>query len=133
MSDGQTTPIAAPQCPRDRCSGGAAEERHGISLSQLLAMALEATRVICEELNAAPSQCEAAVAAQEPPEVAAILFGKLAKVWRRDVVERRDTRCQGARPARRGAYGDLRSSYCSYPPEDPRGCFFGPSKLCQLL
>ena len=35
--------------PRDRwSSGGPAEERHGISLSQLLAMALEATRVICE-------------------------------------------------------------------------------------
>jgi hypothetical protein len=28
-------------------SGGPAEERHGIPLSQLLAMALEATRVIC--------------------------------------------------------------------------------------
>jgi len=28
-------------------SGGPAEERQGISLSQLLAMALEATRVIC--------------------------------------------------------------------------------------
>jgi hypothetical protein len=33
---------------RDRwSSGGPAEERHGIPLSKLLAMALEATRVIC--------------------------------------------------------------------------------------
>jgi len=30
-----------------RSSGGPAEERQGIPLSQLLAMALEATRVIC--------------------------------------------------------------------------------------
>ena len=57
-----------------------------------------------------------------------ILFGKLAERGRRDVVERRVTRCQGARPARRGAYGDLRSSYRSYPTEGPPGCFFGTSR-----
>jgi hypothetical protein len=56
-------------------------------------------RNLLAELNAAPSQCEAAVAAKEPLEVAAILFGKLAEMWRRDVVERRDTRCQGACPS----------------------------------
>ncbi len=40
------------------------------------------------ELNAAPSHCEAAVAAKEPPQVGAILFGNLAEMWRRDFVER---------------------------------------------
>jgi hypothetical protein len=40
------------------------------------------------ELNAAPSRCEATVAAADPPEVGAILYGKLAEMWRRDFVER---------------------------------------------
>src|SRR5688572_12087402 len=40
------------------------------------------------ELNAAPSHCEAAVAAKQQTEVGAILFGKLAEMWRRDFVER---------------------------------------------
>ena len=40
------------------------------------------------ELNSAPSQCEAAVAAKRPAEVGAILFGKIAEMWRRDFVER---------------------------------------------
>jgi hypothetical protein len=31
--------------------------------------------------NAAPSRCEAAVAAQQSPEIGAILFGKLAELW----------------------------------------------------
>jgi len=39
------------------------------------------------ERNAAPSRCEAAVAAQQPVEIGAILFGKLAELWRRDYVE----------------------------------------------
>ena len=33
-------------------SGGPAEERHGISLSELLVMVLEAARVICASVNA---------------------------------------------------------------------------------
>ena len=33
------------------------------------------------ELNAAPTRCEAAVAASQPVEVSAILFGKLAELW----------------------------------------------------
>jgi integrase len=40
------------------------------------------------ELNAAPSRCEATVAAAEPPQVGVILFGKLAEMWRTDFVER---------------------------------------------
>lgn len=40
------------------------------------------------ELNRAPSQCEAAVKANELPEIGAILFGKLAEMWRNDFVER---------------------------------------------
>jgi integrase len=39
------------------------------------------------ERNAAPSRCEAAVAAQQPVEIGAILFGKLADLWRKDYVE----------------------------------------------
>jgi integrase len=39
-------------------------------------------------LNAAPSQCEAAVFAKAPVEIGAILFGKLAELWRLDFVER---------------------------------------------
>ncbi len=39
------------------------------------------------ELNSAPSHCEAAVKAAQPVEVAAILFGKLAEVWRKDYVD----------------------------------------------
>ena len=40
------------------------------------------------ELNAAPSRCESAVAARQPVEIGAILFGKLAEMWRTDFVER---------------------------------------------
>jgi integrase len=40
------------------------------------------------DLNAAPSRCEAAVAAKEPIEAGAIIFGKLAEMWRSDFVER---------------------------------------------
>src|ERR1700730_726865 len=40
------------------------------------------------DLNAAPSSCEAAVAAKEPAQVGAIIFGKLAEMWRTDFVER---------------------------------------------
>jgi integrase len=39
-------------------------------------------------LNAAPSRCESAVVAREPVEIGAILFGKLAEMWRTDFVER---------------------------------------------
>src|SRR5262249_26068762 len=39
------------------------------------------------ERNAAPSACEAAVVAKEPVEVGAIIFGKLADMWRADFVE----------------------------------------------
>jgi len=39
------------------------------------------------ERNAAPSRCEAAVAAQQPVEIGAILFGKLAELWRKDYAE----------------------------------------------
>jgi integrase len=39
------------------------------------------------ELNAAPTRCEAAVAAAQPIEVSAILFGKLAELWRKDYVD----------------------------------------------
>lgn len=39
------------------------------------------------ELNAAPTRCEAVVVASQPVEVAAILFGKLAEMWRRDYVD----------------------------------------------
>ena len=35
------------------------------------------------ELNAAPTRCEAAVVASQPIEVTAILFGKLAELWRK--------------------------------------------------
>ena len=39
------------------------------------------------ELNAAASRCEAAVAAQAPPEPSAIIFGRLAELWRKDYVD----------------------------------------------
>src|ERR1019366_4149179 len=39
------------------------------------------------ELNAAPTRCEAAVVASQPVEVTAILFGKLAELWRKDYVD----------------------------------------------
>jgi len=39
------------------------------------------------ELNAPPTRCEAGVAAKEPPEVSAILIGKLAELWRKDYVD----------------------------------------------
>jgi len=37
--------------------------------------------------NAAPSRCEAAVAVQQPVEIGAILFEKLAELWRKDYAE----------------------------------------------
>ena len=40
------------------------------------------------ELNAAPSRCEAAVAAKAPIDPDMIIFGKLAGLWRTDYVER---------------------------------------------
>src|ERR1700722_1576614 len=39
------------------------------------------------ERNAAPTRCEAAVAAQQPVEIGAIIFGRLAELWRKDYVE----------------------------------------------
>jgi len=39
------------------------------------------------ERNAAFSRCEAAVAAQQPIEIGAIIFGRLAELWRKDYVE----------------------------------------------
>jgi integrase len=43
--------------------------------------------VFLAELNAAPTRCEAAVVASQPVEVTAILFGKLAELWREDYVD----------------------------------------------
>jgi integrase len=40
-------------------------------------------------LNAAPSPCQAAAQAIEPVDIGAILFGKLAGMWRSDFVERK--------------------------------------------
>jgi len=39
------------------------------------------------ELNRAPTRCEAAVVAQQPVEFNAIIFGRLAELWRKDYVE----------------------------------------------
>jgi integrase len=39
------------------------------------------------EVNMAPSRCEAAVATKKPVETRAIIFGKLAELWRKDYVE----------------------------------------------
>jgi integrase len=39
------------------------------------------------DLNAAPTRCEAAVVAKQPVEASAIIFGKLAEMWRADYVE----------------------------------------------
>jgi integrase len=39
------------------------------------------------EKNAAPSRCEAVVTAQQPVEFNAIIFGRLAELWRKDYVE----------------------------------------------
>lgn len=39
------------------------------------------------ERNAAPSKCEAAVAERQPSEIGAIIFGRLAELWRKDYVE----------------------------------------------
>lgn len=38
-------------------------------------------------LNAGETRCEAAVAAQQPVEIGAIIFGKLAELWRKDYAE----------------------------------------------
>jgi len=43
--------------------------------------------VFLAELNAAPTRCEAAVVASQTVEVTAILFGKLAELWRKDYVD----------------------------------------------
>jgi len=43
--------------------------------------------VFLGELNVAPTRCEAAVVASQPVEVTAILFGKLAELWRKDYVD----------------------------------------------
>jgi hypothetical protein len=40
------------------------------------------------ELNAASTPCQAALKADGTPEIGAILFGKLAEMWRKDFVER---------------------------------------------
>ena len=39
------------------------------------------------EMNAASTRCEAVVVASQPVEIAAILFGKLAELWRKDYVD----------------------------------------------
>ena len=39
------------------------------------------------ELNAAPTRCDAAVQAHKPVDVRAIIFGKLAELWRKDYVD----------------------------------------------
>jgi integrase len=39
------------------------------------------------ELNAAPTRCDAAVQAQRPLDVRAIIFGNLAELWRKDYVD----------------------------------------------
>jgi integrase len=39
------------------------------------------------ELNTAPTRCDAAVQAQQPVDVRAIIFGKLAALWRKDYVD----------------------------------------------
>ena len=50
------------------------------------------------EKNAAPNRCEAAVTAQQPVEVSAIIFGRLAELWRKDYVE--NTKVKLATPTR---------------------------------
>jgi len=48
----------------------------------------DATRdTFLANLNAAPTRCEATVAAKRPIEVSVILFGKLAEQWRQDYVD----------------------------------------------
>src|ERR1035437_2949017 len=42
---------------------------------------------VLNELNAAPTRTEAAVLGKEPVDVSAILFGKLAEMWRDDYVD----------------------------------------------
>jgi len=37
--------------------------------------------------NAAPTRCEAAVTANQPVEIGAIIFGRLAELWRKDYVD----------------------------------------------
>jgi integrase len=39
------------------------------------------------EMNAAPTRCDAVVQAQRPVDVRAIIFGKLAELWRKDYVD----------------------------------------------
>jgi integrase len=43
--------------------------------------------VFLADLNAAPTRCEAAVVVSQPVEVTAIIFGKLAELWRKDYVD----------------------------------------------
>lgn len=40
-----------------------------------------------DDLNAAPTRAEAAVIAKEPPDIGAILFGKLAEIWLKDYAD----------------------------------------------
>jgi hypothetical protein len=42
---------------------------------------------VLSELNAAPTRAEAVMQAKEPGDVSAILFGKLAELWREDYVD----------------------------------------------
>jgi integrase len=59
-------------------------------------------------LNAAPTSCQAAVQAAEPADIGAILFGKLAEMWRNDFVERKiGARALIAAPTRAKYIGNL--------------------------
>jgi len=50
------------------------------------------------EQNAAPTRREAAVVASQPLEVTAILFGKLAELWRKDYVDNPKVKTRNAYP-----------------------------------
>jgi integrase len=43
--------------------------------------------IFLADVNAAPTRCEATVAASQPVEATAILFGKLAELWRKDYAD----------------------------------------------
>jgi hypothetical protein len=58
------------------------------------------------ELNVAGTRCEAAVAAQQPVEIGAILFGKLAELWRRIMLKTRWSSLQRL-PARSTLCGSI--------------------------
>jgi integrase len=60
------------------------------------------------KLNAAPSPCQAAVQVTQPADIGAILFGKLAEMWRNDYVERKiGARALLAKPTREKYIGNL--------------------------